>query len=68
MEPIGVLANEEHLSVTEKSIDDLFDELMEFEIEFEDQLEENLSEFERTLSTHLDHFIQIVEVSISIFK
>ena len=54
--------DEQRFSVIDKLLDDLYNELMRFEIDLEDQLEENLEEFERTLSTHLDQFVQAIEV------
>lgn len=51
------------LNLVRQSLDQIFHELMKFEVEFEDQLADNMDEFERALSTIIDHFLQALEVN-----
>lgn len=46
------------------SLNDLYYDLMKFEIELEEQLEENMDDFERTLSALTDEFLQAIEVNV----
>ncbi|KAL5969865.1 hypothetical protein TSMEX_002478 [Taenia solium] len=52
----------ERLSMSRYPLDDLYYDLMKFEIELEEQLEENMDDFERTLLTLTDEFLQAIEM------
>ncbi|KAM7542759.1 hypothetical protein Aperf_G00000016022 [Anoplocephala perfoliata] len=51
----------ESLNVVRRSLDELYYELMKYEVEMEDQLEDNMEDFERALTAIMDQFLQSLE-------
>lgn len=55
-------------NVVLQSLDQLYHNLMKSEVECEDQLEDNMDEFERTLSTIVDNFLQALAEEMALCR
>lgn len=55
--------DENDQQIMTSALEDLYYDLMKFEVEFEGQFEETLDDFERFLSGIVDEFLQALEVN-----
>nr|CDS28391.1 leucine rich repeat containing protein 48 [Hymenolepis microstoma] len=56
------------INLVQQSLDQLYQNLMKIEVECEDQLEDNMDEFERTLSTIIDNFLQVLAEEMALCR